>query len=316
MKPIDPGVGWQVGVIGVGNMGGAMAQNLLTKGWRVAVHDIDAVKSQTLQRCGAQVLDHPSQLAAICKTIIIAVVDAEQVAKVLEGDEQSEGLLPKLGAEHTVLLCPTIAPKDVIRFSQAILRQGASVIDAPMSGGPVRALEGRMSLMTACLHETWQKQETLLRALADPVFFMSEKVGDGSKTKLINNLLAGINLVASAELLAMAEKVGLDLATTLKVIESSSGQSWVGSERMGRAISAQGFDPLKLVPLAHMTLLEKDTRMALEMGIDAGYIGPLGSSAVQTFKDACASGLASCDDAAMLAFLRNFKGQVRGGKGH
>ena len=293
-----------VGIIGVGNMGGAIAQNLLKLGWRVGVNDIDPLKTQPLAQIGAQVVSTPSELANFCETIIIAVVDANQVSDVLGIVGVNRGLLISLSTLNTVMLCPTIAPKDVIRFAQAIEGTGASVIDAPMSGGPLRAQQGRMSLMTACSRSVWERHEKLLTALANPVFFISERIGDGAKTKLINNLLAGINLVASAELLSMAEKVGLDPKTTLDVIESSSGQSWAGSERMRRALTG---DPRDLPPLAHMTLLEKDTRIALEMGLESGYSGPLGASAVKTFKDASASGLAHCDDAAMLYFLRHFK---------
>jgi len=292
-----------IGIVGVGNMGGAIAENLLARGWRVGVHDIDVHKTQALVACGARAVQTPSELADFCNIIIIAVVDAHQVEEVLSAHS---GLLSAIGAGHTVLLCPTISPKDVTGFAQAIKQRGAEVIDAPMSGGPVRARTGQMSLMVACSKALYEKQQSLLNAIAAPVFFISERVGDGAKTKLINNLLAGINLVASAELLAMAEKLGLDLQTTLSVIQASSGQSWVGSERMGRAIVC---DPLKLTPLAHMTLLEKDTRLALEMGLEAGYSGPLGASAVKTFKEASASGLAECDDAAMLEFLRNYKSQ-------
>ncbi len=293
-----------VGIIGVGNMGGAIAQNLLARGWRVGVHDIDVEKTRLLASNGAHVVREAVELADSYKTIILTVVDDKQVAEVLNKiGQRGSDLLSKLGKEHTVLLCPTIAPKDVIRFASSISQQGAGVIDAPMSGGPMRAQQGSMSLMTACSKSVWETHQPLLTAMANPVFFISERVGDGAKTKLINNLLAGINLVASAELLSIAEKVGLDLETTLNVIESSSGQSWVGSDRMRRAIAG---DPKYLTPLAHMTLLEKDTRMAFEMGIDAGYTGPLGASAVKTFKDASASGLANCDDAAMLTFLRKY----------
>ena len=297
-----------VGIIGIGNMGGAIAENLLRRGWRVGVLDIDCEKTKALSLHGAEILEHPSELANFCSTIIIAVVTAQQVAQVLESlNSKGECLLSNLSAGHSVMLCPTISPDDVMGFAKTIEHQGAGVIDSPMSGGPARAKEGRMSLMVACSMRLLTLHQVLLNDIADPVFFISERVGDGAKTKLINNLLAGINLVASAELLSMAEKVGLDLQKTLKVIESSSGQSWVCSDRMGRAVAG---DPLQLVPLAHMTLLEKDTRMALEMGLRAGYQGPLGASAVKAFKDASASGLAGCDDAAMLSFLRNFTPQV------
>lgn len=295
-----------LGIIGVGNMGGAIANNLLAKGWTLWVHDIDEAKTKALQARGALVARDPLEMLAHCQDIIICVVDAEQVGVIVRAmcSAQPSGSSKPLGPGHTVFLCPTTAPSDVERFAREMALCGAGVVDAPMSGGPARALEGRMSLMVACTNTLYRESQALLKAIAEPVFYISEQVGDAAKTKLVNNLLAAINLIASAEVIALAEKVGLDLQTTLNVIESSSGQSWVGSDRMRRAI---GQDPRTLTPTAHMTLLEKDTRLALEMSGSLGYAGPLGAAAARTFKQASASGLAHCDDAAILEFLRHYK---------
>ena len=108
-----------------------------------------------------------------------------------------------------------------------------------------------------------QRHEVLLVRLSSRRFVISERVGDGARTKLVNNLLAGINLVGAAEVLALADRLGLDLGTTLDVIEQSSGQSWIGSDRMRRAIACD------FEPRAHVTLLEKDTRLAVEAGAAA-----------------------------------------------
>ena len=122
-------------------------------------------------------------------------------------------------------------------------------------------------------------------------------MGDGARTKLVNNLAAGINLVGAAEVLAMARAMGLDLGRTLDVIEQSSGQSWIGSDRMRRAIAGDW------TPRARMTLLEKDTRLAQQAAQEAGYTGPLGAAAAQVFARASAAGLADLDDAAVLRWL-------------
>ena len=83
----------------------------------------------------------------------------------------------------------------------------------------------------------------------------------------MNNLLAGINLAGAAEAMAMAQRMGLDLGRTLDVIEQSSGQSWIGSDRMRRAIAGD------YEPRAHVTLLQKDTRLAVEAAAAAGFTG-------------------------------------------
>ena len=123
-------------------------------------------------------------------------------------------------------------------------------------------------------------------------------MGDGARTKLVNNLLAGINLVGAAEVMALADRMGLDLNTTLDVIEQSSGQSWIGSDRMRRAIAGD------LAPRAHMTLLAKDTGLAIGAAQSVGFTGPLGEAASQVFAQAVRAGLAELDDGALLGFLR------------
>jgi putative dehydrogenase len=122
-------------------------------------------------------------------------------------------------------------------------------------------------------------------------------VGDAARTKLVNNLAAGINLVGAAEVLALAQKMGLDVSRTLDVIEHSSGQSWIGSDRLRRAVAGD------YAPRAHMTLLQKDTRLALDAAQAVGFSGPLGKAARDVFAQASAGGLAGQDDAALFKWL-------------
>jgi L-threonate 2-dehydrogenase len=140
--------------------------------------------------------------------------------------------------------------------------------------------------------------QTLLDAISGKVFRISQQVGDAARTKLVNNLLAGINLVGAAEALALAQRLGLDAGRTLDVIEQSSGQSWIGSDRMRRALAGD------VAPRAHMTLLAKDTGLALDAAQAAGFTGPLGAAANTVFAQALRAGLADMDDAALLGFLK------------
>jgi L-threonate 2-dehydrogenase len=133
--------------------------------------------------------------------------------------------------------------------------------------------------------------------MSSRLFRIGERMGDGARTKLVNNLAAAINLVGAAETLALASRLGLDPARTLDVMEQSSGQSWIGSDRMRRAIAGD------FAPRAHMTLLEKDTRLALQAAAQAGFSGPLGGAAHESFAAASAAGLADLDDGALLSWL-------------
>lgn len=179
---------------------------------------------------------------------------------------------------------PTMGPNDVERFAERIAQSGVHAIDAPMSGGPARARDGTMSLMVACADAVFEANRSLIAALSNQVFRISQRPGDGVRTKLINNLQAGINLVGAAEALALAERPGLDPAMTLAVIEQSSGQSWIGTDRMRRALAGD------LAPRAHMTLLAKDTGQAVAMAQRGGFAGPLAEQAAAVFAQALQAG--------------------------
>lgn len=289
----------RVGIVGVGNMGGGMAKRLLSQGWAVHVCDIDAHKTKALQTLGATVHATPQALAQQVHTLIVCVVNAQDVQDVLSGTtDASHGLLSALQTHHTVMLCPTLSPEDVESTAAQLMAYQVPTIDAPMSGGPLRAEQGTMSLMVACEDAVFAAHENLLNTLSNQVFRISQRVGDGARTKLVNNLLAGINLVGAAEVMALAERLGLSLPTTLSVIAQSSGQSWIGSDRMQRALQNDW------TPRAHMTLLTKDTALAQQAAHSVGFQGVLGQQAAQAFADASAAGLADLDDAAMLQWLR------------
>ena len=281
-------------IVGVGNMGGAMAQRLGTLGWAPWVRDIDAAKVESLKPFGALAPENIHHAASTSVATIICVVDAVQTRDVLFGPQ---AIAPHLRPGHVVVLCPTIAPEDVEAIAAQLGALGVDTIDAPMSGGPARARDGSLSLLVAGAKAVVVRCEPLLQALSSKVFCISERPGDGARTKLVNNLLAGINLVGAAEVMALARRMGLDLERTLDVIGQSSGQSWIATDRMRRAIAGD------LAPRAHMTLLAKDTRLAQQAAQGVGFDGPLGPLAAQVFAAALDAGLADLDDGALLQFL-------------
>jgi 3-hydroxyisobutyrate dehydrogenase len=277
-------------------MGGGMALNLLARGWHVQIHDIDREKLDALAAHGAIMCTDAAGAAANVPITIVCVVDALQCESVLWGEG---GVQARPGglAGHTVMLCPTIAPADVERFAARLAQAGADIIDAPMSGGPQRAADGTMSLMVACADAVRASHSALIHTLSNRVFLLGERPGDGARMKLVNNLLAGINLVGAAEALAMAQRMGMDLGTVLDVIEQSSGQSWVGSDRMRRAIVDD------YAPRAHATLLRKDTALAVQAAREVGFEGPLGAAASNVFARALERGWAHLDDAVIFRLL-------------
>jgi L-threonate 2-dehydrogenase len=284
----------RVAIVGVGNMGGAIAQRILDQRWPVQVFDIDPAKMAALKALGATPRDDAAQAAIGCGVLIVCVVDAAQTEEVLFG---AKGAAAVMRAGQSVLLCPTISPTDVEGFARRLGELGVSAIDAPMSGGPARARDGSMSLMVACDDAAFERQRAVIEIMSNKVFRVGSKPGDGARTKLVNNLLAGINLAGAAEAMAMARRMGLDLTRTLDVIEQSSGQSWIASDRMRRAIAGD------YEPRAHVTLLQKDTRLAVEAARQAGFEGPLGPAAHAVFARAAEAGFADLDDAVLFRLL-------------
>ena len=285
-----------VGFIGVGHMGGAMALRLLELGWEVGVRDVDAGCEAECVRHGAQAFATPAALASSHRVVVVAVVDAAQSEAVLFGADGATAAWQTQGA--CVVLCPTLGPASTESIASRLAALGIGCIDAPMSGGPGRARDGSMSLMVACTDALFENQRVLIEVLSSNVFRVGEKPGDGARTKLVNNLLAAINLAGAAEAIALAERIGLDPARTLAVIEQSSGQSWIGSDRMRRALAGD------FAPRAHTTLLAKDSRLALEMAVHAGFEARLGQAAARCFREACESGFGALDDASLLEMLR------------
>jgi 3-hydroxyisobutyrate dehydrogenase len=288
----------QVAVVGAGNMGGGMLARLRGLGWSVAVHDIDPqVQSQSMASgavaCGSAM--EAARMLAPDGVLMVVVVDAAQTEAVLWAEG---GAGPAMKPGQSVMLCPTLGPATVQSQAERLAPMGIDFIDAPMSGGPVRAREGTMSLMVACSDAVWQRSQKLLTALSQQVFRVGTRAGDGARTKLVNNLLAAVNLAGAAEAMALAERLGLDPAATLSVIEASSGQSWIGSDRMRRALAGD------FEPRAHVTLLAKDTGLAVQAADDVAFDPPLGRLARDLFAQALGQGWADLDDAALLKLMR------------
>jgi 3-hydroxyisobutyrate dehydrogenase-like beta-hydroxyacid dehydrogenase len=288
----------QVAVVGAGNMGGGMLTRLRGLGWSVAVHDIDPKAQSQAVALGAVACGSAMEAAQRLTpdgVLMVVVVDAAQTEAVLWGEG---GAGPVLKPGQSVMLCPTLGPATVQSQAERLAQMGIEFIDAPMSGGPVRAQEGTMSLMVACSDAVWQRSQNLLNALSQQVFRVGTRAGDGARTKLVNNLLAAVNLVGAAEAMALAERLGLDPAATLSVIEASSGQSWIGSDRMRRGLAGD------FAPRAHVTLLAKDTGLAVQAADEVAFDPPLGRLARDLFAQALGQGWADLDDAALLQLMR------------
>ena len=155
-----------------------------------------------------------------------------------------------------------------------------------------------MSMMVAAPAATLAPWQHLIADMAARRFELGATIGDASKAKLVNNLLAGINLVAGAEALALAEKLGLDTQRIFEIVNASSGASWIFEDRMARAL-ADDFDPRAA---AH--ILTKDLGLATSLAATVRQPTPLGDAALAKFRETLERGWAALDDAAVLKSYR------------
>jgi putative dehydrogenase len=293
--------GQRVGIIGVGNMGGAIAHRLLDLGSTVWVRDIRPEAERPLAERGARVARSPAALVREVDVTLIVVVDAAQIDEVLF--RECGAAAPVLRPGAAVLLLSTIAAADARRFAARLAERGATALDAPISGGPARARDGTMSLMLAGEAPACERVAPLLAAISGRVFRIGDEPGQAAAMKLVNNLLAGVNLAAAAEALALGRGAGLDPATMLEVIGASSGASWMLADRGARLLAGDES------PRAHLAILAKDLDLVLAMAAGAGEALAFGTAARQRFADAIDAGLAAADDSALLtrALLRPVK---------
>ncbi len=297
-----------VGVIGPGAMGFGITQALLHAGFPVFVRDINPERNQVAASAGATVCASAAEVAARADIVVTVVVNAQQTREVCFGTsgDASSGIVAGMGRHANprgcVLMCSTIAPEDTIAIAAQLSESGIMMIDAPISGGPVRAAAGTMSMMLAGPAEALSRCEKVLAAMSDKRFVVSHTAGDGSKMKLVNNLMAGINSVAAAEAFALGIKAGLDPHKIYQVVMASSGQSWMAGDRMQRILAGDR------TVTAAVPIITKDVGLALDLAKSLHAPVPLGSQAHQVFQATLALGHAAEDDNAVIRFYQAITG--------
>jgi len=269
----------RVGVVGVGAMGMGIAKTLLRKGFAVQARDIVPEREGEALAAGATRLDGDVDV------LLSVVVDAEQTRAVVE---EHGGRAPAF------MMCSTIAPSDSERFAAALHCADVAMLDAPISGGPARAHAGTLSMMASGSDRAFEACAPVIEAVAAKCFRMGPKAGDGSRMKVVNNMLAAANLAAGCEAMAMASLLGLDLRQVAEVVAASSGQSWIFDDRMPRALAED------YAPRAAARVLLKDVGLFVHAARQLGLTAPMAECAHEIFADTCARGFTEEDDAAVL----------------
>lgn len=244
----------RVGFIGLGIMGKPMCMNLLKAGFALTVHTRTKSKAETAVRAGVEWAESPVETARNSDVVITCVTDTPDVEQVLLG---KDGVIE---AARDGLICvdmSTISPKATQQIGAALAAKGAFLLDAPISGGEIGAIEAKLSIMAGGDKEQFEKVLPIMKAMGKSVTYCGS-LGSGQTTKLVNQVMVIHTIMSISEGLAFAEKAGLDLETTLAATSAGAAGSH-SLKILGPKIVAGDLKPAFMVDLQL-----KDLRLVME----------------------------------------------------
>ena len=292
-----------IGFIGLGNMGRPMALNLVKAGFSLVVHDIDPAKPEPLRARGAAVAESAERVAAASERTICIVETTAQAESVIAGER---GIMRSAKPGHIVICMSTIDPFVARRLGAELAARGIAMLDAPVSGGTVRAASGELSIIAGGDPATFEACRDLFKAMGTKIFHVGG-LGQGLAMKLVNNMLGQVARVAIAEALVMGVKAGLDPRTIYEVVRVSTGTSHAFETGVPR-ILARDFAPGGTVDISYKDQ-ELETAFAKQLGVPL----LLANVTQQVYQMARAAGLNKEDGLSVIKVLEKLAGvQVKG----
>lgn len=283
-------------VIGLGSMGLGMALSLRRAGHFVHGLDLNPAQVAKLEKAGGVAL---TRAAPHADALVCVVLNADQTEAALFGPDGWAGHLKPGG---TILSCATVSPEFAKRMEAEARVRGLHYLDAPISGGSVRAAEGALSVMASGTAAAFDGAAEALAAMAQTVHRLGDQAGPGSAMKAVNQLLAGVHIAAMGEALAFATSQGLDLARVLEVIRVSAGTSWMFENRAPHVIDAD------YTPRSTINIWPKDLGIVTDIAASANLPLPLTETALSQYRAAAESGLGLEDDAAITRLVASRAG--------
>jgi 3-hydroxyisobutyrate dehydrogenase len=244
-----------VGFIGLGIMGQPMSRHLLQAGFSLTVHNRTASKAQALIEMGAKLAETPAAVAAAGEIIITMLPDTPEVEAVLLGEK---GVYEGLSPGKIVVDMSTISPEATVQFAAHLREKQCELLDAPVSGGENGAIAGTLTIMVGGDEQAFQKSLPLFQAMGKNIVHLGAN-GNGQRTKLVNQVICALNILAMSEGLHLAERIGLDAKKVLQVVSSGAAGSWMLSNLAPRILQ-NDFRPGFTIKLQ-----QKDLRLAMEL---------------------------------------------------
>ena len=313
----------QVTVIGIGAMGGGMARALLESKCttRVVGYDCDsdlveafhleakaigkAFSPASATHSTSDSNGPPMTLAeAIQDThaVVLALVNQSQCETVCFG-ALGEDLISLLPTGSCVIVTSTVTATWSKKAKNLFHTKGILFVDSPISGGPVRARSGDLTIMASGDEASLTYAKPLLDAMGNKVYLIAGGAGRGSTAKMVHQLLAGVHIATTAEALALAAKAGLDVEQMYEIVNGAAGASWMFQDR-GKRMIAEG-EPSVMSAL-HIFVKDLDIVYSEAKALQSPI--PIATSALQQFISGMALGLGNKDDSQLVKVYENVTG--------
>ena len=285
----------EIGILGLGSMGTAIALNLIKK-YKIFGYDINKYNKIKSTK-NFFFVKNLKEIFLKTNILIIIVLNENQCQKILNTFIEIKKNL-KISKNHTIINCTTVSPNWVKKIYKKLKKNNFEYIDCPVSGGPKKAMKGKLSLMLSSKENIYKKNLALLKDIGNNIYNLGNKIGTGSTVKIINNCLAGIQIVSAAEAIMLAKKEKINLKKIFKIINNSSGQSWMFADRGERMIKKKYFKPL-----SRLSIFKKDMKLANELRKKHFINLPLTKVALKMYEKGCKEGLENFDDSAVIRLL-------------
>ena len=266
--------------IGLGVMGAPMAGHLLAAGNKLAVNSRTKGKAEALLGKGATWAKSPAEAVKDADIVFTCVPDTPDVEKVLLGEH---GVIQSVRKGTIVVDHSTISPSATRRFAEQLATRGATLLDAPISGGDVGARNATLAIMVGGDRAAFDKVEPLLKVMGKTITHCGP-CGSGQVTKAVNQILVSVTNMAVCEALVFAKRNGLDLAKTIEAVAGGAAGSWQLAN-LGPRMIKHDFKPGFTIDLQ-----QKDLRIILESAEESRASVPAASLVHQLFTAAQAAG--------------------------
>lgn len=272
----------RVGFVGLGNMGGPMAGNLVAAGFAVTVFDLSADACASLAAKGATVAGSAKAAAESVDFLITMLPAGKHVAGLYLGED---GLLAMLDSGTTVLDCSTIDAQTARGVGEAAAARGVGFLDAPVSGGVAAAQAGTLAFMCGGEENVFEAAQPVLDVMGRASFHAGP-AGAGQVAKACNNMLLAVHMLGTCEALAMGERHGLDPARLSEIMLASSGRNWSlevynpWPEVMEGSPASNDYQPGFMVDL-----MAKDLGLAMDVAQTAGVDNRMGQLAKTLYSE-------------------------------